>query len=316
MKKFLKIFGIILALVAVGVATYFTVDYFHSKETEQLTSQIASLNSSLATIGDITTCYTVLSETFPGQELTADLIVEQSIPSSFKNESFASADDLIGLYSKIAITPGTPITVDMVMTETIDDTTRDFDIVANHWPVGLREGDYVDLRIVYPLGEDFIVLSHKRVMELGESTLKLYLTEDELVLYQSALVDYFISSSYGSDLYITKYVEPGLQASATPFYSVPTNVASAMLLNPNIIDQASLTVEENMRAVIEAARKEFPEEDGDIGAAIAAGRNGVTSDTNTDFTTDFEEEQAAIEAANSGGESSSSGLITDLGGLG
>ena len=44
------------------------------------------------------------------------------------------------------------------MAEPIEDSTREYDIVANILPIGLKEGDYIDFRIVYPLGEDYIVL--------------------------------------------------------------------------------------------------------------------------------------------------------------
>lgn len=196
MKKKLIIVGVILGFVLSGVATFFITNYFHNKETEQLTSQIATLNANLDAIGPIVTCYTVQSATFPGQEITEDLIVEQSIPSSFKNDSFATIEDLVGLYSKVAITPGTPITKDMVMSEEVVDSMREVDISGNRWPIGLKEGDYVDLRITYPRGEDFIVLSHKRVMSITEQTLKVHMTEEEQHLYQAALVDYYLSRGH------------------------------------------------------------------------------------------------------------------------
>ena len=219
MKKVLIIVGLVLGFALCAVATFFVTNYFHNKETEQMTSQIATLNSNLEAIGPVVPCYTVQSATFPGQELTEDNIIEQSIPQNLKNDTFATKEDIIGLYSKIAITPGTPITKDMVMETEIIDSLREVDISGNRWPIGLKEGDYVDLRITYPRGEDFIVLSHKRVMSITDQTLKVYLTEEEQQLYQAALVDFYLSRSYGSDLYLTKYVEPGIQQEAGVFYS-------------------------------------------------------------------------------------------------
>lgn len=110
MKKVLIIVGLVLGFALCAVATFFVTNYFHNKETEQLTSQIATLNSNLEAIGPVVPCYTVQSATFPGQELTEDNIIEQSIPQNLKNDTFATKEDIIGLYSKIAITPGTPIT--------------------------------------------------------------------------------------------------------------------------------------------------------------------------------------------------------------
>lgn len=88
MKKVLIIVGLVLGFVLCAVTTFFVTNYFHNKETEQLTSQIATLNSNLEAIGPVVPCYTVQSSTFPGQELTEDNITEQSIPQNLKNDTF------------------------------------------------------------------------------------------------------------------------------------------------------------------------------------------------------------------------------------
>lgn len=310
MKKKLIIVGVILGFVLSGVATFFITNYFHNKETEQLTSQIATLNANLDAIGPIVTCYTVQSATFPGQEITEDLIVEQSIPSSFKNDSFATIEDLVGLYSKVAITPGTPITKDMVMSEEVVDSMREVDISGNRWPIGLKEGDYVDLRITYPRGEDFIVLSHKRVMSITEQTLKVHMTEEEQHLYQAALVDYYLSRGHGGDLYLTKYVEPGIQEEAAVYYSVPSNIEAVCRKNPNIIDLAQVTVENTLRDMINAARAEFPDGDGS-GSEIKGGRDELNSKVNSDFSV-YEVEEEKREQEEQDGEDGQSSLITDV----
>lgn len=310
MKKKLIIVGVILGFVLSGVATFFITNYFHNKETEQLTSQIATLNANLDAIGPIVTCYTVQSATFPGQEITEDLIVEQSIPSSFKNDSFATIEDLAGLYSKVAITPGTPITKDMVMSEEVIDSLREVDISGNRWPIGLKEGDYVDLRITYPRGEDFIVLSHKRVMSITEQTLKVHMTEEEQQLYQAALVDYYLSRGYGGDLYLTKYVEPGIQEDAAVYYSVPSNIEAVCRKDPNIIDLAQVTVENTLRDMINAARAEFPDGDSS-GSEIKGGRDELNGKVNSDFSI-YEVEEEKREQEEQNGEDGQSSLITDV----
>lgn len=310
MKKKLIIVGVILGFVLSGVATFFITNYFHNKETEQLTSQIATLNANLDAIGPIVTCYTVQSATFPGQEITEDLIVEQSIPSSFKNDSFATIEDLVGLYSKVAITPGTPITKDMVMSEEVIDSLREVDISGNRWPIGLKEGDYVDLRITYPRGEDFIVLSHKRVMSITEQTLKVHMTEEEQQLYQAALVDYYLSRGYGGDLYLTKYVEPGIQEDAAVYYSVPSNIEAVCRKDPNILDLAQVTVENTLRDMINAARAEFPDGDSS-GSEIKGGRDELNGKVNSDFSI-YEVEEEKREKEEQNGEDGQSSLITDV----
>lgn len=170
--------------------------------------------------------------------------------------------------------------------------------------------DYVDLRITYPRGEDFIVLSHKRVMSITNQTLKVHMTEEEQHLYQAALVDFYLSRGYGSDLYLTKYVEPGIQGEAAVYYSVPSNIEAAVRKDPNIVDMAQVTVEGALRDMINAARAEFP--DGDpSGSEIKGGRDELNGKVNSDFTIyEVEKEKKEQEASNGGNDSSS--LITDV----
>ena len=230
------------------------------------------------------------------QEITEDMVEEQSIPQSLKNDTFAEMSDLVGMYCKVAITPGTPITKDMVMTEAISDTTREVDITGNRWPIGLLEGDYVDLRITYPRGEDFLILSHKRVMSITNRTLKIHMTEEEMHLYQAALVDFYLSAGYGSDLYLTKYVDPGIQKEAESYYSVPANVAAIILKDPNIIDKAQVNTENTLRAAIDNARRQFGLND-NSGSLIVAGRNDLNSKANTDYVQDEAERKEAEKEA-------------------
>lgn len=296
MRKVLKILLCILVIAVFCGATFFVTNYFKEKKVENLTSQLATANAKIAEVGPIVPCYTVITATYAGQEITEDMVEEQSIPQSLKNDTFAEISDLVGMYCKVAITPGTPITKDMVMTEAISDTTREVDITGNRWPIGLVEGDYVDLRITYPRGEDFLILSHKRVMSITNRTLKIHMTEEEMHLYQAALVDFYLSSGYGSDLYLTKYVEPGIQKEAESYYSVPSNVAAIILKDPNIIDKAQVNTENTLRSAIETARRQFAQND-NSGSLISAGRNDLNSKANTDYVQDEAEREEARKEA-------------------
>lgn len=154
------------------------------------------------------------------------------------------------------------------------------------------------------------MLSHKRVMSITNQTLKVHMTEEEQHLYQAALVDFYLSRGYGSDLYLTKYVEPGIQGEAAVYYSVPSNIEAAVRKDPNIVDMAQVTVEGALRDMINAARAEFP--DGDpSGSEIKGGRDELNGKVNSDFTIyEVEKEKKEQEASNGGNDSSS--LITDV----
>lgn len=298
-KRVLTIVGIVLGLVAGCALTFFLTNSHYTKELENQAARMAALEATLQDIGDIGTCYTVRTEVKPGTQLTEDLLEPQSIPMSFITEDFCELSDIIGTptytdengkehpatgyYAKTYITPGTPITKSLVMVEPIVDSLREIDLTANRWPIGLTEGDYVDLRLTYPYGEDFLVLSHKRVMSISEQTLKMHLTEEEQHIYGAALVDYYLGEQEGTDLYFTKYVEPGVQQPATTYYSIPANIAAICQLDPNIKDKAETSVKETLRNAQEKVDHPFSENESDIASFIAAGRARLNSMINSDY---------------------------------
>lgn len=315
MKRVLIVIGIVLGLVAVGLGTFFITNHFHNKETEQLTSQIAVLNGRLQDIGNIVTCYTVTTETRPGQEITADMLVEQSIPETLTNDSFAGIGDIVGLYSKTIISPGTPITKDMVMQDLIEPDTRELDIVAARWPTNLQVGDYVDVRLTYPRGEDFIVVSHKRVMAITQDSVKLSFNEDEIMLWQAAMVDWYTLEKNGADFWLSKYVEPGLQPAASPFYAVPVRVGTVCLLDPNIREEALaalVSVAERNRPAVDQAKEPFPE-GSDTGGLINQGRTKLNQAIMGDYAKWKDEYEKYLENQQGTGEDSASdSLVQDI----
>lgn len=217
-------------------------------------AEIASLNASLDAIGPIETCYTVSATTMPGQELTAEDIVEQSIPSSFIGEKFVlSMDDIVGKYSKIAIDPGTCITQDLLMSEELDDTLRHVDIISDRWPVGLEVGNYIDVRLTLNGAQDFIVLSHVRVDAINDNSIQVRLTEEEILTYFGALVDFWVNADYGGNIWFTEYVEPGIQTPATPYYAIPADIQTLIAADPNVVDKAVASANQANRPIIDNA---------------------------------------------------------------
>ena len=105
-------------------------------------------------------------------------------------------------------------------------------------PSNLRKGDVVDLRISFPNGEDYIVISKKSIKDLyiKQNTLWLWLNEIEIHRVQSAIIDAYLNS--GTRLYVLKYVQPEMQEKAIPTYIVNQNVMDVMKDSPNIIQLA------------------------------------------------------------------------------
>ena len=107
----------------------------------------------------------------------------------------------------------------------------------------LQTGEYIDVRLRLPDGQDLIVVSHKQVTipELADGTLSANniifdLSEEEILMMSCAIVESY--KMEGSMLYATKYVEPGIQDAATPTY-LPNDVTITLIHNdPNIVQEA------------------------------------------------------------------------------
>ncbi len=127
----------------------------------------------------------------------------------------------------------------------------------------LADGDYVDIRLALPNGEDYIVLAKKSIHDLNrdESTQQLngicylWLTEEEILYLSASIVDAYLYQ--GAILYTTKYIEPSIQEASVVTY-VPS-LASIELINQdaNILDKAKSELKENLRKSLENRLAEY-----------------------------------------------------------
>lgn len=330
-KKILIGVAAVLVIVGACFTTWFFTNRSAQKDLEELAAEKASVQAQIDAMGLPVVRYTPRVTIEPGTQITADMLQEMNIPDKWITDDYCTLEEIIGApvekdaegnpitysgqFAKTYINPGTPITKSLLMKEPIADSLREIDVVANRWPIGLKVGDYVDIRITYPLGEDFIVLTHKRVYEVNEQTLKLHMTEEEQHIYQAALVDYYLHAEAGMDIYFNKYVEPGVQDAATPYYSVPHNIATVCLSDPNIVDHAMVTVKEGLLGIQQGADNPFPE-DSDQPGFIRSGRDRLNSAVNSDYSAwknEYEKEQQEQQQQGGSGDN---GSLIDSGGVG
>lgn len=109
-------------------------------------------------------------------------------------------------------------------------------------PTDLMTGDYVDVRLQLPNGQDYIVISKKKVTvpdvsgEYLTDTIQMNMAEEEILTMSNAIVEAY--KIEGSKFYVTKYTEAGLQEASTPTYAVNEEVAKLISTNPNIVNEA------------------------------------------------------------------------------
>lgn len=142
------------------------------------------------------------------------------------------------LMMKIEVPAGTIVTKNMV--EEIDDQTTDSQRIQEYnmilLPSQLVNGDFIDIRISLPSGQDYIVLSKKCVLGTNETSVWLKVTEEELLTLNNAIVEAYTVS--GAKLYAIPYTEAGLQAEAIPTYTVSQAVLDLIYSDKNITQEA------------------------------------------------------------------------------
>ncbi len=139
---------------------------------------------------------------------------------------------------KINVPAGTIITKDMLeeSDDLLDATQRiqEFNMIL--LPSQLKNGDYIDVRVTYPNGQDFIVLSKKKVIGTNATSVWLKLDELEINIMNNAIVEAYKAT--GTKLYAIEYIEPGMQKEATPTYVVSQDIMYLINKDPNIITEA------------------------------------------------------------------------------
>lgn len=272
----------------------------NTQTTEKYTAQVMELQQKINSYGSDVQCVTVISSVKPGDIVTQDVLDYITVPSSVVTDQFVtSMDDVIGRVFKIGVNAGTPLMTNMTMEEVIDDDMRDRDIMLDRVTVGLHVGDYIDIRITMPYGDEYVVIPHKRVYAINENTIKLYLSEYEWALYQGAMVDYYLNEAYGCTIYADRYIEPGLQNSAIAYYAPPSNIAALIAKNPNILDdirEESIKNSTSWRNAIEELFVIFRDEEDTVDAdasKLSSGRKNFNQSVESDRQSEAQEDEEA-----------------------
>ena len=152
--------------------------------------------------------------------------------------------DSVPIVAKVDMNANTLITTDLISRgdSVVQDDVRKQEYNVVILPIDLTTGDYIDIRLMLPNGQDFIVVSKKEVEipVLGDTdsldTIWVNLSEDEILHMSSAIVD--AAKINGAKLYATKYTEPGMQNAATPTYVVSAEASALLQSDPNVLESA------------------------------------------------------------------------------
>lgn len=195
---------------------------------EEKRAQAASIKQVLVVSGDIKS-----GDTLEGK-VTTKTISGEAIP----NDIITMADITETTIAKIALARGTILTKtnieDSAEKTTPDIREQQYNMVV--LPQELEENDFIDIRLSIPTGQDYIVVSKKKIKRHDEENIWVNMAEEEILAMNNAIVEAYTMN--GAKLYATRYVDAGIQPKATPTYPVKREVLELINSDPNVIETA------------------------------------------------------------------------------
>ncbi len=185
-----------------------------------------------------------------GEELTKDVIEKRTVYSSQAQETYITENE-IGTLTLIEIPEQTYIMRSMVSENSVASELREVEYQVIYLGGNIICGDTVDVRIIFPNGEDYIILTKKLIKNIAadNQTIYLWLAEEEILRMSSAIVDSYLYT--GAKLYITKYIEPNLQDASCITYEPSLATIQLIRNNPNIIETATNELSKEVRKAME-----------------------------------------------------------------
>lgn len=153
--------------------------------------------------------------------------------------------------AKVDIAAGVPVMYNMVTDVVVDNDTRDYEISVANLTTDQKENDVVDIRVIFPNGEDYVILSKKQItnLNLENCVFTSQLNEEEILRFASAIVDAYMTT--GARIYTTRYVEENIQETSTPNYPVRETTIALINSDPNVVTKATETLNLEARLSLE-----------------------------------------------------------------
>lgn len=263
-KKRVKIIlTVVILLLSFSVCG---LGYFLKKTKDQAVNLATELNKNTRTV------YVATQDVKAGEQLTKDNVAQQRIRTGLESSYYITAED-IGKYALLPMTTGTPIQKTMVVEQKFDTDTRDYEIDVAHLMTKQEEYDTVDVRIIFPTGEDYLILPKKTITKLSTdgNTFHVQANEEEILRMSSAIIDAYMNQ--GAYIYLTKYVSDS-QSEAQPTYLVSSQNIDLINSDPNVLTKAEQTLNLSARLSLESRQAGMTDEDK---AKVKTGFDGADS---------------------------------------
>jgi len=180
-----------------------------------------------------------------GDEISAAVVQTVTVPQTEAPTDYITMIDLTEgtKIAKVDLTMGTVLSEGLIVNDEseLDNSLRLIEYNMLTLPIAINIGDYIDIRLTFPNGQDLIVVSKKEVQDIRDNTVSLNLTESEILMMNSAIVEAYIMPS--SNLYVVQYSDPGMQTAAIPTYVPTVEVQNLIKVDSNITSEARTYLE-------------------------------------------------------------------------
>lgn len=251
------IIGLVIALLLVGGAGfYFYSMYTDSQANNNLLTQTISENTQ--------TVYVATRLINKGEKLIAEgeeaNVEQQMIYTGIEAYNYMPPESL-GSIAVVPIDEGIPVLSTFVASDLITADEREYEVAVVNLATTQNDFDFVDIRICFPNGEDYLVLPKRQIknLNLETCTFTIQVNEEELLRFNSSIIDAFLVS--GTRLYTTKYIEDNLQEEAVPTYLVRTETLDVLNSDPNVLTKAVETLNAQARLSMEQRMGDLTEEE-------------------------------------------------------
>lgn len=186
-----------------------------------------------------------------GTVLSMEQFNKVGMKLQFSQDVLLDESDM-GKTSMMVLPKGIPVLKTAVVDEPPSEDLRKAEFNMFLLQTDQIRGDFVDIRIIFPNAENYIVLGKKQVKDIkpAENIIWLWLNEEEIHLISSAIIDAYIHP--GTKLYATTYIQPEIQEAAIPYYPANPYVLDLMRKDPNILKKASDMLAREARAILES----------------------------------------------------------------
>lgn len=244
--------GALVMFLICSIIAYFGYNKLHEKELALKDQYELELKELEHVAAQNMQAYALNVDVKRGDHITSDMLTEVFVPDgAFAINSLTPLQlDMEKYYARTDYLANTQLTEALVYKEEmVTDDLRALEYGFIHLPSKLKSADYVDIRIQFPNGEDYIIMAKKKVEDVQGVTLWMNNDEGEILSMSSAMVDAFL---HEGKIYATTYVDGTMQESLQMTYPVNEAVRSLIISSPNIVNRAKLHLEKQNRAILES----------------------------------------------------------------